>query len=433
VVARENLSAIVAGLSAAAILLGAPTDAAACSCLPLDPWDAYARSDAAFVGVYEGKRSPTTYRFTVEKAYKADLPRELDVESAEHGAACGIETRAGERLGLFLSRAGTAWRSNLCSQARPEHVRIAAAGLPEPNGRGSVSFLVGGRFGPARVQALDARGRTLAYGFGDGTANALAVCPGARVAVEVTSGGILAARDLRTLRLLRELSLGLRPHEFPSAVACPDRAARTTYVFAWRAATGRIIRVRGRRQTSIFRGAGVEAGFAPGFAYVAGRRRGVTSVELATGRRRVVSRLPADLAAPSPDRRYLAALTDRGRLAVVDLASRRARLGPPAAAPTRPVWVDSRRVAWVEDSGRVRLYDTAFRRLGGFRGWRAGATIAANGRLVGAASGTLQTARLPRGPVRILRDLISPNTLAIAAVRSGPRIRLAASLRCARG
>jgi hypothetical protein len=313
-------------------------------------------------------------------------------------------------------------------------VRDAAAGLPPPNGRGRVHLLVGGSFGPARVLALDAAGRTLAYGSGTGTTIALAVCPGARAMVEVTSAGLLAVRDLSTLRVRREVPLRLRAHEFPSAVACRDAAARTSYVFAWRAATARIIRIRGQAELSIFRGAGVEGAFAKGFAYVAARRRGITRVNLATGRHRVVSRLPADLALPSPDGRSVAAITDRGRLAVVGLSPRRARLGPPVRTVTRPVWIDARRVAWVEDSGRVELYDSAFRRVGGFAGWRAiGATVAAAERLFGVGSGILQTARLPRGPVRTLRDLFSRQTHAIAAVEDGPNIKPAVRLTCAVG
>jgi hypothetical protein len=284
------------------------------------------------------------------------------------------------------------------------------------------------------VQALDARGRTLAFGFGGGRTIAVAVCPGARTMVEVTADGILAVRELGTLRPLREVRLALREYEFPTTVACGDRAARMSYVITSRASTMRIVRVRGLTQSSLFRGHGFDGAFGRGFAYFAAHRRGVTRVALATGRRRIVSRLGASLVVPSPDGRRLAVLTDRGRFAIVQLSPRRARLGPREVAPTRSVWIDSRRVAWLEDNGRVQVLDNAFRRVGSFRGWGAfPTTVTADGRLVGLSAAALKIARLPRGPVRVLRDLVSPLTYSVAAVDGGPSVTLTATLPCVRG
>jgi len=409
-------------------------NAAACTCVAIDPWDAYARSDAAIVGVYAGKRGLTTYVFQVEEDYKVELPAELEVESAESGPSCGIEARVGQRLGLFLTRTGDRWRSNLCSQARPAQIRVAARGLPRPNGKGPVRFLVGGSFGPARVQALDASGRTLAYGYGPGRAVAVAVCPGARRIVEVTAAPAIAVRDLGTLRIVRQHRLRLRDHEFPGSVACDDPAGRRSFLFVWRASSGRILRLRGSALTSIYSGPGTEAAFAGPFAYVAGVGRGVVRVDLADGRTRLVMKAVLDRApAVSPDGRRLATVTQRGELALVDLVRQKTRLGPRVGAATQAVWIDARRVAWLADSGEVLVSDTAFRKLGRFDGWRSTAAVAAGERLVGVAHGALRSARLPRGPVRMLRDLISPATDSLTVVRAGPRIRLAGRLACARG
>jgi hypothetical protein len=430
----KNLSPIVAGFASGVGLLLTPLDATACSCIPADPWRAYAAADAALVGVFEGKRGPTTYVFRVEQDFKADLGAELEVDARENGAACGLKLQPGRRYGLLLKRMNGRWASSLCSQTTPAGIRRAAAGLPAPDGRGAVRFLVGGNFGPARVQALDVRGRTLAFGLGDGRTIALAVCPGARTMVEVTADGVLAVRELRTLRPLGEVRLALREYEFPATVACGDRAGRMSFVITWRASTMRIIRVRGRMQSSLFRGHGFDGAFGRGVAYIAAHRRGVTRVALASGRRRIVSRLGADLVVPSPDGRRLAVLTDRGRFAIVQLSPRRARLGPRVVAPTRSVWIDSRRVAWVEDNGRVQVLDTAFQHVGSLRGWGAfPTTVTADGRLVGLSGSALKIARLPRGPVSGLRDLFSPLTYAVAAVDGGPSVALTATLPCVRG
>jgi hypothetical protein len=80
------------------------------------------------------------------------------------------------------------------------------------------------------------------------------------------------------------------------------------------------------------------------------------------------------------------------------------------------------------------VLDNAFRRVGSFRGWGAfPTTVTADGRLVGLSAAALKIARLPRGPVRVLRDLVSPLTYSVAAVDGGPSVTLTATLPCVRG
>ncbi len=418
---------MLAGLGLCLGLLLAPLDAAACSCVGIDPWKAYARSDAAIVGVYQGKRSPTTYLFRVEEDYKADLPTELEVDSAEYGASCGIEARVGQRLGLFLSRDGNRWRSNLCSQARPAQVRVAAAGLPKPNGKGPVRFLVGGSFGPARVQALDAAGRTLAYGRGEGRVSALAVCPGSLRSVELT-GPRLGVRDLRTFRLLREITIRARS-EYPADVHCHGRDAFAALIGEERT---RLIRIRGRNVKTIRLAGQPAIAFAGRHAYLSERRR-ILSLDLSSGATRTLTDFAAEQLAVSPDGTLLAGLTGN-RLFVLRLRGRPAVLHGPFLSREdvpRLVWDGHRLAAIGWERGKV--YDERLRLRGTLPSWGVSDAVGLGGRIAGVGYGRLTVGRMPRGPVRLLRDLISPNTLAIAAVDRGPNIRLAGSLPCARG
>lgn len=406
-----------------------PWDAAACSCVPVDPWRAYARADAALIGVFQGKRTPTTYVFRVVEDFKVELADEVEVRSAEDGASCGIESRVGHRVGLFLARAGEQWRSSLCSQARPEQVRAAAEGLPRPNGAGAVRMLVGGSFGAVKVQALDARGRPLAYGRGAATVRALAVCPGSTRSVEATTSSV-GFRDLRTLRLTR--SVPLRPRRgYPARVHCHGAAAFAALVSEERT---RLVRVRGRAVQTVrtVRGQGEGAvAFHGRHAFLADGRR-IFSLDLRSGATRTLAAFTAEQLAVSPDGSLLAALTGN-RLAAIRLRSRRITRGPFLTREDTPrlVW-DRHRLA-VVGGERGLLYDSQLRLVGRLPAWPVGDAVGLGGRIAAVAYGALEMARLPRGPVRVLRDLISPETYAIAAVEGGPRIRLAASLACARG
>ena len=199
-----------------ATLAAAVEPARACSCVPPDPWSYLERADGAFVGRLVSRRESGEGRavlvFSVERAVKGKFGATIEVETASSGAACGIETSVGRRIGLFLEREGDGWFGHLCWQVEPEDL-LAAAALPAPNGRGPVALFMGGRFGPARTLALDANGRTLAYGMGAGEVLDFSVCPGAsRVAelVELDTGDIVAIRELPTLRLVRRQQLRLR-------------------------------------------------------------------------------------------------------------------------------------------------------------------------------------------------------------------------------
>ncbi len=111
---------LAVALAAAALALAG--DALACSCLPVDLARDLPRADGAFVGTLlarEDRVATSTLLFRVEQVYKGDISNRVEVETAQGGAACGIELRTGERIGLLLERRGGAWRSSLCSQVDP--------------------------------------------------------------------------------------------------------------------------------------------------------------------------------------------------------------------------------------------------------------------------------------------------------------------------
>jgi len=426
---RRNLSQIVAGFAAGTAILLVPAEAAACSCAPIDPWRAYAQSDAAVVGVYEGKRDRTTYVFRVEEDFKADLPAQLDLHSAEHGASCGIEARPGQRLGLFLDRVGDRWSSSLCRQATPDQVRIAARGLPRPNGGGPTRFLVGGRFGPARIQALDAAGRTLAYGRGAGIVRSIAVCPGGRRSIEVTTARI-GVRDLRTFRLVRELSLEGRALGFPLEAHCIGANAFVT--FQGRNARTALVRMHGRRVDTLRVSERPASAFSGHTAFLADRDR-IVSYDLRSGATETIAPFTAEQLAVDGTGARLAALSGN-RLVLVRTRSRS------VAAETSLATIEGRpRLVWDRDRLAVLnwnyapVFDQRLRVVGRFRSWAPADAVGLGGRIAGVDHGRLRIARLPRGPVRVARDLISPETHALAAVSSGPRLRFAGTLPCARG
>jgi hypothetical protein len=175
-----------------AVLAFSVEPASACSCVQPDSWAILKQADGAFVGSLVERREAGQGRavltFSVERAVKGRIGETVEVTTADNGAACGIESPIGQRVGLFLDRQANRWFGHLCWQVSPEDL-LAAAVLPAPNGNGAPALFVGGRFGPARTLALDARGRTLAYGMGSGNALQHSPCPGGTRVAELVQRG----------------------------------------------------------------------------------------------------------------------------------------------------------------------------------------------------------------------------------------------------
>jgi hypothetical protein len=103
------------------------------------------KADGAVVGtVLERRagRATATYVLRVEQVYKGEINNRVEIVTAADGAACGLDARAGDRVGLLLDRAGGEWRSGLCSQVDPEAflelTDVEDNALPEINWGGYV-------------------------------------------------------------------------------------------------------------------------------------------------------------------------------------------------------------------------------------------------------------------------------------------------------
>jgi hypothetical protein len=113
---------LIRGLLVAVVALAFAGDALACSCMPVDLVRDLPRADGAVIGTIVERRdreATSTLVFRVEQVYKGDIDNRVEIETAKGGAACGIETPIGERIGLLLERDGDVWRSSLCSQVEP--------------------------------------------------------------------------------------------------------------------------------------------------------------------------------------------------------------------------------------------------------------------------------------------------------------------------
>lgn len=300
---------------AVAALAGTVEPAQACPCAVGDPRTTLVEADAAFVGVYVGGRQGpvgtrvAVHSFQVEEVVKGVLPATLEVVSSDSGAACGLELPRGQRVGLLLSRSGSTWTATLCALMAPETLRQASRPLPPPASPGPVRLLVGGRFGSVRTLALDAAGRTVAYGRGEGESALVAACPGGRRMAELARDGSslrLAVRATQSLRRLEEVRISrLLAGISPSALLCRDAAAAEIFVFGSTGGSGTAV-----------------------------------TVDLTTGHERKLARLPVrtGVLTPSPDGRNLGGIVPTGpgtpaQLVLVDLSRR------PAALRTAPLGI----------------------------------------------------------------------------------------------
>jgi hypothetical protein len=137
-------------LAIAAVALGIPllgADATmACSCVPLKPRQQLKASDAAFIGrlieVHEvsppvegagiSTGDPVDHVYRVGRIYK-DGPginrrRRVRVRSVRGEATCGLPSRIGELIGLFVQDRNHRWHGNLCLTMTARKMRRAFEG-----------------------------------------------------------------------------------------------------------------------------------------------------------------------------------------------------------------------------------------------------------------------------------------------------------------
>jgi hypothetical protein len=435
-----NLRVFAIALAAAAAIAATVEPAHACSCARVeDPRRALLDADGALVGrllekrPVAGNRLRSIYVFRVETAVKGRFAGTVEVESATDGAACGLEVPLGASVGLLLERRLGRWTSSLCSQVAPARLRAAARPLPRPDGRGPIVLLAAGSFGEYRTLALDARGRTLAYGGGGGIATEVSPCPGSRRAVEVVeqeARTTLAVRQLRTFRVVR--TTRLRQSFRYRSVACRDGAGNDVLLYGDHPALDGddvVLRVRRGGSRTVWRGPALTANVTRSRAFVSAgtyeSERRVLAIGL-DGRVRRIARVPRSTGelTPSPHGRFLAGVAAESgpsKLVLVDVRTRRVRTAP---LPNHPrggnaAWLGRRRLVVLPSffASELRTFGVPLRPLGVVRPWRAGTSTLVGRRVVGVdPGGALVSALPPRGRPRALRTLPTAAVYALAHV-----------------
>jgi hypothetical protein len=445
---------IVSFLGALLVLLALAPSAQACSCMRGDPRTQLDQADGAFIGRLVSadpappNASDRTYHFKVDEVVKGDIGDTIDVGSGGNGAMCGFEVAPGQQMGFFLDRSHSQWRGGLCGQISPDDLRKAAAPYPTADGSGRLSVLVGGRWGEVRTLGLDAQGKTLRYGKGEGVTNNLSVCPGSRVAAEiaVTFDGdkrrrYLVLRDLDTfggfhkeyLTGLDAPGAGHYPLEV-SALSCRSPSGDDVVFFAANneadqtEATGKLIRVHPDGQTVLWQGGLGGAADIPASgskAYIATRTDKLIEVDLATRAVRDIAKTAGTLLSGpvlSPDGRSVA--MQRPREGGIDLYD--VRTGTVAtnksAAGNRMLWAsDDRLVVTGADDNGVIILDRSLETVDVWSGWTGDKSIVVDGTLYGTNyQGELVSAPVLQGPTKVLRTFDSPELDVIAAVPPKP-------------
>jgi len=307
----------------------------------------------------------------------------------------------------------------MCWQFEPAQLLVVAA-LPPPTGRGPAVLYAGGRFGPARMLSLDAEGRTLAYGIGPGRAQGFSTCPGGERVAELVLGERgyeVAVRELPSLRLLWQRRLPMRIGV--ATLHCLDALGNRLGVFGSdEGANGRLLRLTPRGTATAWRGPAFYASFKGREAFVQVLRNGTTivAVDVGTGTTRRLGTVPVNGVQQlvfNPARTKLAGESHiegvgNPRLVAVDVTSRpiSSRNIPRPVSFGSTHWLGNDRIAYFGGRGEILVYDVRLKLRARGRGWRAGPPAIVGRTAFGIdRRGRLVSARLPRGPQRVVRRL----------------------------
>jgi hypothetical protein len=394
-----RLCAAVAVVALAA-LVGADL-AVGCTCADRDERDRLQAGEIGMLGRILDRAPRETdlvglpgyrYRVRVVRSANARLPGEIELEVPDDGCGPGL-WEDGERAAAFVRRRAGGWRvESGCGIVDPDELERAFRPYPRPLGRGRVALLAAGRFGTARVMAIDLRGRILGYGFGGGEARQLSVCPGSRLAAELVARGRelgVAIRELQSLGELRYARLpvdGRAIEPGRATVRCNSEDAASVhaevrdYLQHRRFDRVRLFRISGTAADRIATVRGYSVALATGVAYVADSNH-LSAVNLTTGasRRLTTVRAP-QLLGVSPDHDVVA-LFDRDGLRLVNALngaqmSRKIRYGEEL------VWLGPDRFLF-RAGGEGRIYDTRLELLRRYRFYRAHGQALVGQRLFG--------------------------------------------------
>jgi hypothetical protein len=408
-------------------LLAAPA-ARACSCFLGDPRDALANADGAFIGTLTEVTTVADdpayadYSFEVETAVKGAFGTTLELRAGSTDASCAFEAQPGDRVGAFLSMQDGRWWSGLCNQIDPELLLRAAAPLPAPDGRGPARFVLGINLGDTRLMSLDAQGRTLAYGDGDGAAIDVDLCPGSRRVVEgarVARTGLAVLREVPSLRVLRQTEVVAGPRSPRVDVACLTRSGNRILAVERHAGEHWVHELRGTEDRIVWHGAARSVGIDGDRVLVLDGRR-LSELRPGTGRLAPFGTVPARasaLAVSPGGARVAGIVSDRATGASALFATEpsggteRVALDPLYASGTL-VWLDDRRFVYLPaDGSRAFVIQAAtMEPVSGFDGWFAGASTVSGRTAYGTSFGYLIAAGLGDGDIWVLRVFDSPET-----------------------
>jgi hypothetical protein len=409
--------------------------AAACSCADVDERDRLEAGEKAIIGrvleerALDDRDQRFAYRVQVERRVGVQLSGEIEIRV--DFTQCGTPV-VGRRQGIFIERRGGWWRTNGCSIVDAPALGRALRPYRRPVGSGRVALLAGGSFGDARVMALDARGRLLGYGFGQGETRAISVCPGALRSAELVMGRravSVAVRDLRTLEVIRSEALPIRLRGFDpgrgTPIHCADaegttHVAMADYIRRTRFDRMRIFRVdaAGVRRVATLEGS--TAALGAGTAYVGRYGEAIFAVDLATGaaRRLTAVRGPEPMAV-SPDGSHLA-YYDSERLRVLEVATgrqRSRRIGYGQAIE----WLDAQRLLF-RASGTALVFDADLNRLRRYPFVRMYGQAHVAGRVYGSARYRLRALDLDTGRRLGVASLTDRGIVDLAGVAEQPFI-----------
>jgi hypothetical protein len=430
-----SLFFVLAAVLLPSIVLIAP--AYACSCAVPEPRDALAGADAAFVGVVTdggGSFGGGTYTFDVEHDLKGNLADQIDVDGGSSSDSCGLGLGPGDRVGLLLSGETGHWTAGLCSTIDPAVLIAAGEPYPAPDGEGPIRFLVGGGFGVVRILALDARGRTLAYGAGKGNTYALDVCPGGDRFVEAAAiddrTNVLAVRATATLKIVREIPISLERQSSIFEVDCLAAGGNHVLAVAGTGELFRAVEVVGSDVTVLLEERGAEGWVQDGRVYVAndGIVRCLPSSGPACDTDEVAVPAKTSSFRWSPDRTYLAGLRYGGgsvpeaptEVILIDAAT--GGVGAFALGG----WNDFGDVSWLDEHTIAYLPGGADDDIGYLievpdmvgaevvDGWFTAESLVADGRAVGVGWGKLMWMDLETARLRTVE--LAGDTWAVAPV-----------------
>lgn len=446
---KKSRVALLVAVIFGSLLIAIP-DAHACSCMASDPRDDLNASDGAFIGTYVGREpvdvtdpyADWNYIFETEEVFKGDIGETVEVRAPANGAGCGLEYPEGSPAALFLDREDNLWHSGLCQTVFPDALREAAAPFPVPDAEGPPRLLVGGSFGEVRVIALDAEGRTAGYGYGEGDALYMSLCPGRQRSIEMVGGYRTDEQrsvDVRRLSDLKVETRTLAPQRWIDGFVFPEEAVCTSrngsaVVFSRGYENGEEYRELTRFQDGavrpILRTKAVHAALGAKKVFLARHKR-LSVMVLRTGQKRllrVFGRRVSQMAL-SPDGTRLAltlgAASDAGKLMVLrtEDGKKMARRHLAGSAQSRLTWVrDDSLFLWGSRRSSP-LYDRFLQKRSEIRDWYLDAAVRVGCTLYGVGYGTVaEASACEGGSPAVTRGFFSPVTYSLMPLPRGTEI-----------